>query len=104
MHNEGRTVDLRQLQYFVVAARAEHFTRAAAQLNVVQSALSSAIKALEEELDAPLFIRSTRKVRLTAAGRALLERPKRCWKRLRMRAGLFMMSPMPKVAGSRSEP
>lgn len=67
-------VELRQLQYFIAAAKAEHFTIAARQLNIVQSALSSAIKALEAELDAKLFIRSTRQVRLTAAGRVLLEK------------------------------
>ena len=67
-------MELRQLQYFVAAARAEHFTRAAQRLNIVQSALSSSVRALEYELNAKLFVRSTRKVRLTAAGRALLEK------------------------------
>lgn len=67
-------MDLRQLEYFVAAAKVEHFTRAAMELNVVQSALSSAIKALEAELGAQLFIRTTRRVRLTSAGRALLEK------------------------------
>ncbi|SMC42790.1 LysR substrate-binding domain-containing protein [Rhizobium sp. RU36D] len=67
-------MELRQLQYFVAAAKAEHFTVAARQLNIVQSALSSAIKGLEEELQAKLFIRTTRQVRLTAAGRVLLEK------------------------------
>ncbi|MDI6836722.1 MAG: LysR family transcriptional regulator [Rhizobiaceae bacterium] len=67
-------MELRQLHYFVTAAKVEHFTVAARQLNIVQSALSSAIKALEEELDAKLFVRSTRQVRLTQAGRTLLEK------------------------------
>jgi DNA-binding transcriptional LysR family regulator len=67
-------MELRQLQYFVAAAKAEHFTRAAQRLNIVQSALSSSIRALEEELNAQLFVRTTRKVRLTAAGRVLLEK------------------------------
>lgn len=67
-------MELRQLHYFVTAAKVEHFTVAARQLNIVQSALSSAIKALEEELDAKLFVRSTRQVRLTPAGRTLLEK------------------------------
>jgi DNA-binding transcriptional LysR family regulator len=67
-------MELRQLQYFVAAARTEHFTRAARRLNIVQSALSSAIRSLETELDAQLFVRTTRQVRLTAAGRVLLEK------------------------------
>ena len=67
-------MELRQLQYFVAAAKAEHFTRAARHLNIVQSALSSSVRALEEELGAQLFVRTTRKVRLTAAGRTLLEK------------------------------
>lgn len=67
-------MELRQLQYFMAAAKAQHFTTAARQLNIVQSALSSAIKSLEEELEAKLFIRTTRHVRLTAAGRVLQEK------------------------------
>lgn len=67
-------MELRQLQYFVAAAKAEHFTRAARHLNIVQSALSSSVRALEEELGAQLFVRTTRKVRLTAAGRTLLDK------------------------------
>ena len=66
-------MELRQLQHFVAAAKAEHFTRAAKRLNIVQSALSSSIRSLELELDAQLFVRTTRTVRLTSAGRALLE-------------------------------
>lgn len=67
-------MELRQLHYFVAAARMEHFTRAARKLNVAQSALSTSIQALEEELSAQLFVRTTRKVRLTAAGHTLLSK------------------------------
>lgn len=67
-------MDFRQLQYFVAAAKAEHFTLAARQLNIVQSALSTAIRSLEDDLNTKLFIRTTRQVRLTAAGRMLLEK------------------------------
>jgi DNA-binding transcriptional LysR family regulator len=67
-------MELRQLQHFVAAARTEHFTRAARRLNIVQSALSNSIRSLETELGAQLFVRTTRTVRLTAAGRALLEK------------------------------
>jgi DNA-binding transcriptional LysR family regulator len=67
-------VELRQLQHFVAVAEEQHFTRAAQRVNIVQSALSSSIRALEEELDAKLFVRSTRQVRLTAAGCIFLDK------------------------------
>ncbi|WP_338719423.1 LysR family transcriptional regulator [Devosia sp. XK-2] len=67
-------MELRQLHHFVAAARMEHFTRAARKLNVAQSALSASIRALEDELSAQLFVRTTRKVRLTASGQAFLSK------------------------------
>jgi len=56
----------------VAVADERHFTRAAARMHVSQSGLSAAIKTLEAELHATLFERTTRRVRLTAAGAALL--------------------------------
>jgi DNA-binding transcriptional LysR family regulator len=47
---------------------------AAQRVNIVQSALSASIRALEEELGAQLFVRSTRQVRLTSAGRVFLDK------------------------------
>ncbi|MFZ2870466.1 LysR family transcriptional regulator [Zavarzinia sp.] len=70
----NRAMELRQLQHFVAVAEEEQFTRAARRVNIVQSALSTSIRQLEVELGAPLFIRSTRQVRLTAAGRVLLDK------------------------------
>jgi DNA-binding transcriptional LysR family regulator len=67
-------LELRQLQHFVAVAEEQHFTRAAQRVNVVQSALSSSIRALEEELEAKLFVRSTRQVRLTSVGRVFLDK------------------------------
>jgi DNA-binding transcriptional LysR family regulator len=67
-------VELRQLQHFVAVAEEKHFTRAAQRMNIVQSALSNSIRLLEEELDAKLFVRTTRQVRLTDAGRMLLDK------------------------------
>lgn len=67
-------MELRQLQHFLAVAEERHFTRAAQRVNIVQSALSASIRALEEELGAPLFVRSTRQVRLTAAGQVFLDK------------------------------
>jgi DNA-binding transcriptional LysR family regulator len=70
-------MELRQLQHFVALADEKHFTRAARRVNIVQSALSTSIRLLETELDAQLVVRSTRQVRLTAAGQAFLSKAKK---------------------------
>jgi DNA-binding transcriptional LysR family regulator len=65
-------MEMRQLQHFVVVAQEQQFTRAAERLMVSQSGLSASIRALERDLRAVLFVRTTRRVTLTEAGRALL--------------------------------
>lgn len=66
-------MELRQLECFVAVAEETSFTRAAARMHVVQSAVSATIASLERELGATLLERTSRRVRLTEAGRALLE-------------------------------
>lgn len=65
-------MELRQLEHFVTVADEKHFTRAAELLQISQSGLSASIRALETELGVSLFVRSTRRVELTAAGQAML--------------------------------
>jgi LysR family transcriptional activator of glutamate synthase operon len=67
-------VELRQLRYAEAVARHRHFTRAAEELHVAQSALSHQIRRLEEELGAELFERTSRTVIVTEAGESVAER------------------------------
>ncbi|WP_426769743.1 LysR family transcriptional regulator [Enterobacter cloacae complex sp. 374A1] len=64
----------RDLTAFITIARHRSFTRAAAELGVSQSALSHAIRNLEERIGLRLLIRTTRSVSPTEAGKRLLER------------------------------
>lgn len=70
-------MDVRQLEYFVAVADELSFTRAAARCHVVQSALSYQIARLERESGVLLFERTSRSVRLAAAGELLLPRARR---------------------------
>ena len=67
-------MELRQLRYVEAVARHRHFTRAAEELHVAQSALSHQIRRLEEELGTELFERTSRTVTVTGAGEAVAER------------------------------
>jgi len=61
-------LDIRQLECFVAVAEELHFRKAGERLGLSQSALSERISALEQELGARLFFRTTRQVSLTQAG------------------------------------
>jgi DNA-binding transcriptional LysR family regulator len=65
-------MELRHVKAFLVLAEELHFGRTAARLHLVQSAISQTIKALEDEVGAPLFARTKRQVTLTPAGQQLL--------------------------------
>ena len=66
-------MELRHLRYFLAVAEELHFARAAERLHIEQSPLSRAIRELEEELGAQLFVRTSRSTRLTLAGKLLME-------------------------------
>ncbi|TXH36765.1 MAG: transcriptional regulator GcvA [Rhodospirillaceae bacterium] len=67
-----RLPSLPALRVFEAAGRLLSFTRAAAELNVTQAAVSHQIRSLEDQLGQPLFERTTRRLVLTAAGERLL--------------------------------
>ena len=63
---------VKHLEYFVVLAEELHFRRSAERLGITQAPLSLAIQALETELGARLFHRTSRSVALTEAGFSLM--------------------------------
>jgi DNA-binding transcriptional LysR family regulator len=65
-------VTLNQLRAFVEAHRLGSFTAAATELGVAQASISELVRRLEDELDAQLFVRGSRRLALTAAGSELL--------------------------------
>jgi len=66
-------MDVGGLRVFLTVAEERGFSRAAVRLFRTQSAVSQAVRRLEDELKADLFDRTTHDVRLTEAGKTLLE-------------------------------
>ncbi|PRD44170.1 LysR family transcriptional regulator [Phyllobacterium phragmitis] len=64
---------LEQLRIFIAVAEREHLTRAAEALRLTPSAVSSAIRALEDRYGTTLFNRIGRRIEITDAGRIFLE-------------------------------
>ncbi len=64
--------NLRHLKYFIATAELGQVSRAAVELSISQSAVTTAIKELEKTLGADLFVRSTSGVELTDTGRRFL--------------------------------
>ncbi|WP_075699145.1 LysR substrate-binding domain-containing protein [Pseudovibrio brasiliensis] len=68
---------LRQLEFLVALVEEQHFGRAAEKCNVSQSALSTALKELEQNLGVHLAERTKRSVTITPLGNALADRARR---------------------------
>lgn len=74
MHGKGETMDLQQLQNFLIVAQEENITHAAEFLHISQPALSRQIKALENEFGKQLLSRENKRVTLTKDGVLLRKR------------------------------
>ncbi len=72
----AQLIDLFQLRTFVAVAEEKHLTRAAERIHISQSAASAHIRAVEDNLDTQLFVRTNRSMELTHAGELLFHKAK----------------------------
>jgi LysR family transcriptional regulator, glycine cleavage system transcriptional activator len=79
---DSRALSLAGLRGFEATARNVSLTKAAAELNLTQSAMSRQVKGLEEELGVALFARGAREITLTAAGATLFAQLQKTLKEL----------------------
>ena len=102
---------VKQLQAFLAVASCGNFADAAARMFLSQPALSLIIKGFEDELGGKLFLRSTRRVQLTAEGAAFLPKAKELithWQnttedlrlRLALKKGKIAVAAMPYFAAT----
>ncbi|MGH9944410.1 MAG: LysR family transcriptional regulator, partial [Pyrinomonadaceae bacterium] len=70
-------MEIRQLRALAAIAETGTFTAAAERVHVTQAAISMQIRQLEEDVGAPLFVRTPRRCVLTHAGERLLQRAER---------------------------
>ena len=76
-------MDLHYLRIFYEVAKEKSFTKAANKLYINQSAVSIQVKKFEEILNSKLFDRSSKKIKLTYTGEALIKWQKKFLKKLR---------------------
>ncbi|TKC78191.1 LysR family transcriptional regulator [Trinickia terrae] len=67
-------MELRALRYFIEVVRQQSFTVAAERMFVTQPTISKMVKALEDEIGAPLLLREGRQMMLTDEGRIVFQR------------------------------
>lgn len=72
-------MEIHQLEYVLAVEKFNNFTRAAEEIRISQSSLSQQISKLENELGVSLFMRTTRSVKLTPAGKEFITYARRIW-------------------------